>query len=89
MAGTRWTEDQRKVIDVRDKNVLVAAAPAWDGKIEIEEKIVRFAIGGGMNVKKISDVIQMETMELVQRAYTDHMTGRTAISAFCRPVTVE
>ena len=67
----------------------MAAAPAWDGKIEIEEKIVRFAIGGGMNVKKISDVIQMETMELVQRAYTDHMTGRTAISAFCRPVTVE
>jgi hypothetical protein len=67
----------------------MAAAPAWDGKIEIEEKVVRFAIGGGVNVKKISDVIQMETMELVQRAYTDHMTGRTAISAFCRPVTVE
>lgn len=67
----------------------MAAAPAWDGKIEIEEKVVRFAIDGGMNVKKISDVIQMETMELVQRAYTDHMTSRTAINAFCRPVTVE
>ena len=56
---------------------------------EIEAKVVRFAIDGGMNVKKISDVIQMETMELVQRAYTDHVIGRTAISAFCRPVTVE
>ena len=67
----------------------MAAAPAWDGKIEIEEKVTRFVIGGGMNVRNISDVIQMETMELVQRAYTDHVTGRTAISAFCRPVTVE
>ena len=58
-------------------------------KIEIEEKVTRFVIGGGMNVRDISDIIQMETMELVQRAYTDHVTGRTAISAFCRPVTVE
>ena len=67
----------------------MAAAPAWDGKIEIEEKVGRFAIGGEMNVRKISDVIEMETIELVQRTYTDHVTGRTAIGAFCRPVTVE
>lgn len=67
----------------------MAAAPAWDGKIELEEKVGLFAIGGGMVVRNISDIIQMETMELVQRAYTDHVTGRTAIGAFCRPVTVE
>lgn len=63
--------------------------PSWDGKIELEEKVGLFAIGGGMAVRNISDIIQMETMELVQRAYTDHVTGRTAIGAFCRPVTVE
>lgn len=67
----------------------MAAAPAWDGKIELEEKAGLFAIGGGMAVRNISDIIQMETMELVQRAYTDQMTGRTMIGAFCRPVTVE
>lgn len=67
----------------------MAAAPAWDGKIEIEEKMGRFAIGGGIDVRKISDAIQMETMELVQRTYTDHVTDRTAIGAFCRPVTIE
>lgn len=67
----------------------MAAAPAWDGKIEMEEKAGLFAIGGGMAVRNISDIIQMETMELVQRAYTDHVTGRTVIGAFCRPVTVE
>lgn len=67
----------------------MAAAPAWDGKIEVEEKTGRFILGGGMNVKNITDIMQMETMELVQRTYTDHMTGRTAICAFCRPVTVE
>lgn len=67
----------------------MAAAPAWDGKIEMEEKADLFAIGGGMAVRNISDIIQMETMELVQRAYTDHVAGRTVIGAFCRPVTVE
>lgn len=67
----------------------MAAAPAWDGKIAIEERTGRFILGGGMDVKNITDIMQMETMELVQRAYTDHMTGRTAICAFCRPVTVE
>lgn len=67
----------------------MAAAPVWDGKIEMEEKAGLFAIGGGMAVRNISDIIQMETMELVQRAYMDHVTGRTVIGAFCRPVTVE
>lgn len=67
----------------------MAAAPAWDGKIEIEEKTGRFILGGGMDVKNITDIMQIKTMELVQRAYTEHMTGRTAICAFCRPVTVE
>ena len=65
----------------------MAAAPAWDG--EIEEKTGRFILGGGMDVKNITDIMQIKTMELVQRAYTEHMTGRTAICAFCRPVTVE
>lgn len=67
----------------------MAAAPAWDGKIEIEEKTGRFILGGDMDVKNITDIMQIKTMELVQRAYTEHMTGRTAICAFCRPVTVE
>lgn len=66
----------------------MAAAPAWDGKIELEEKIGRFVIGGGIHARGITDTIQLETIELVQRAYTDQMAGRTSIGAFCRPVTV-
>lgn len=66
----------------------MAAAPAWDGKIELEEKIGRFVIGGGIRARGITDTIYLETMELVQRAYTDQMAGRTSIGAFCRPVTV-
>ena len=66
----------------------MAAAPAWDGKIELEEKIGRFVIGGGIHARGIMDDIRLETMELVQRAYTDQMAGRTSIGAFCRPVTV-
>lgn len=66
----------------------MAAASAWDGKIELEEKIGRFVIGGGIHARGIMDDIRLETMELVQRAYTDQMAGRISIGAFCRPVTV-
>ena len=61
----------------------------WDGKIEIEETIGRFVIGGGLDVKDITDTIATQIIEYVQRSYTDQVQGRTAISAFCRPVAVE
>ena len=67
----------------------MAAAAAWNGKIEIEETIGRFVIGGGMDVKDIIDTIATQIIEYVQRSYTDQVQGRTAIGAFCRPVTVE
>ena len=67
----------------------MAAAPSWDGKITMEEKMGRFMIGGGLDVKAIVDDIQMQTIEYVQRSYTDQVQGRTAIGAFCRPVAVE
>ncbi len=66
----------------------MAAAAAWDGKITIEETVARFSIGGGLTAKTFTDAIAVETMELVQRNYSDTMTGRTAVGAFCRPVTL-
>lgn len=66
----------------------MAAAAAWDGKITIEEKTGKFIIGGGLDVKDIMDDIQMQTIEYVQRSYTDQVRGRTAVGAFCRPVAV-
>ena len=66
----------------------MAAAAAWDGKITIEESAGLFAIGCGLQVKNYADVMAMETMELVQRIYSDTITGRTSIGAFCRPVTL-
>ena len=67
----------------------MAAAAAWDGKIEIEETIGRFVIGGGLGVKTVTDTLATQVIEYVQRSYTDQVQGRTAIGAFCRPVTVE
>ena len=64
----------------------MAAAAAWDGKIAVEESVLRFAISGGLRIRNYSETINTETMELVQRSYTDHMSGRTAIGAFCIPV---
>ena len=66
----------------------MAAAAAWDGKITIEETAALFSIGGGIQAKGFTDAVTVETMELVQRSYSDTMTGRTAIGAFCRPVTL-
>ena len=66
----------------------MAAAAAWDGKITIEESVGLFAIGGGLTAKTFTDAIAVETMELVQRSYSDTITGRTSIGAFCRPVTL-
>ena len=67
----------------------MGAAAAWDGKIEMEEKITRFVIGGGMDAKSITDTLAAQIVEYVQRSYTDQVQGRSAIGAFCRPVTVE
>lgn len=66
----------------------MAAAAAWDGKITIEETAALFSIGGGLTAKTFTDAIAVETMELVQRNYSDTITGRTAVGAFCRPVTL-
>ena len=66
----------------------MAAAAAWDGKITIEETTALFSIGGGLTAKNFIDALAVETMELIQRSYSDTITGRTSIGAFCRPVTL-
>ena len=67
----------------------MAAAAAWDGKINIEETAVRFRIGGGIRAKGYGETVKMETMELVQKSYSDHVAEKYAIGAFCRPVDME
>ena len=59
----------------------MAAAPAWDGKITLEETIVAFRLSTGIAVKGFAETVGIETMELVQRQMADRM-GRTAIGAF-------
>lgn len=66
----------------------MGAAAAWDGKIEVEETVGRFALGGGLAVRAFAGEMKMETMELVIRSYSD-MVGRSGIGAFCRPVEME
>ena len=66
----------------------MAAAAAWDGRIDIEESTALFGIRSGLKVKGISETIATETMELVQRSYTDTLAAKPGIGAFCRPVTL-
>ena len=64
----------------------MAAAAAWDGKITIEESAALFQVGGGLQVKDFTDAMALETMELVLRSYSDTLSERPKIGAFCRPV---
>ncbi|MBM6854139.1 hypothetical protein H6B11_08195 [Mediterraneibacter glycyrrhizinilyticus] len=66
----------------------MAAAAAWDGRIDIEETAALFSVGGGLQSKDFTDVMAVETMELVQRSYSDTLTAKPKIGAFCRPVTM-
>ena len=66
----------------------MAAAAAWDGKIEMEEFVSRFAFGGGLRVRGFAGEMRTETMELVVREYGDRMAGRVALGGFCRPVEI-
>lgn len=59
----------------------MAAAPAWDGKITLDEAVGMFSIAAGLTVKNFAETIGMETMELVQRQMADSV-GRVDIGAF-------
>ena len=66
----------------------MAAAAAWDGRIDIEEIAGLFSVGGGLQGKGFTDVMTVETMELVQKSYSDILSVKPKIGAFCRPVTL-
>ena len=59
----------------------MAAAPAWDGKITLEETVPLFCLGGGLAVRAFTETTGLETMELVQREMEDSIS-RIAIGAF-------
>ena len=59
----------------------MSAAPAWDGKIVLEEAVGRIRFGTGLAARGFSETIGMETMELVQRQMADRM-GRVSVGAF-------
>ncbi|MFQ9013022.1 MAG: hypothetical protein ACLR6S_03525 [Lacrimispora saccharolytica] len=66
----------------------MAAAAAWDGRIDIEESAALFSINSGLQATGFTEAVDVGTMELVQKSYADTMKGRTGIGAFCRPVTL-
>ena len=66
----------------------MAAAAAWDGRIDIEESAALFSINSGLQARGFTEAVDVGTMELVQKSYADTMKGRTGIGAFCRPVTL-
>ena len=66
----------------------MAAAAAWDGRIDIEESAALFSINSALQARGFTGAVDVGTMELVQKSYADTMMGRTGIGAFCRPVTL-
>ena len=71
----------------------MAAAPAWDGRIDIEEEIERFLVGNGtqtgrLRVNTFTDSEVWEIKETVKRFYSDVKNGRSSIGGFAMPVDV-
>ncbi len=71
----------------------MGAGDAWDGKIEIEEYVERFAIGTGalsgrLRSMGFSESTLWEIDELVQRSYSDIKNGRSSIGGFAVQVDV-
>jgi len=66
----------------------MGASAAWDGTITVEEYIDRVPLSGGLQVKQIADDVAVKIDELMQRAYSDTVVGRTTLGAFAMPVDV-
>ncbi len=62
----------------------MAAAAAWDGTVTIEEDVSRIAFGGCLHMKPFAGGIEVETMELVRKSYSDSI-GRALVGAFGKP----
>ncbi|SFU31138.1 hypothetical protein [Butyrivibrio sp. M55] len=66
----------------------MGADAAWDGKIDLEEQVTRFQIGGNLAVRSFTFTDGWEIDELVKREYTDSKSGRSGIGGFAMPVDV-
>ena len=71
----------------------MGAGDAWDGKIEVEEYVERFAIGTGSLAGRLKGVgftesILWEIDELMKRSYSDTKSGRSSIGAFAVQVDI-
>lgn len=89
-----WMENGSGTVDVGDciasvSGQAMAAGEAWDGKLEVEDYITRFAIGGGLDVNGFRDSLSMQMKETVNRGFEVYFAERTGISGFCRPVEME
>ncbi len=65
----------------------MAASAAWDGKIMVEEAVGLFSIGGSLSARTFAVDIRTETMELVQRYYSETIS-RIPVGAFAEPIEV-
>lgn len=63
----------------------MAAAAAWDGKITIEEAWPAFEVSGGIRHAEFDADMEKEVIEEVKRQYSDRVTVRAQIGAYCRP----
>lgn len=89
-----WIENGSGTVDVGDciasvSGQAMAAGEAWDGKLEVEDYITRFAIGGGLDVNGFRDSLSMQMKETVNRGFEVYFAERARISGFCRPVEME
>ena len=76
----------------------MGASGAWDGRIDVEEYVERFAFGhadagsgnsdGHLAVKAFAEEDEWQIKETMRRAMTDSFAGRIAVGGFAMPIDV-
>ena len=54
----------------------MAAAAAWDGRIDIEETAALFSVSGGLQATGLTEAVDVGIMELVQKSYAGYYDGK-------------
>ncbi|MGN0254916.1 MAG: hypothetical protein ACI4W2_00185, partial [Eubacterium sp.] len=64
----------------------MAAEEAWNGKPEFEESVRYFDITSSLKTLGYSEAAEKQLVEYMKRSYSDTVSGRTPIGAFCEPI---
>lgn len=81
--GTAFVDQGACIASISGQSM--GASAAWDGVMELEERIGRFSFSNKFRFVSVSERIETRKYEELQLAITETLTGRLKIGGFTRP----